>query len=157
MILLGTSRELRDALGTLRDGVLGQFTRQDETDSGLDLAGRDRRLLGVLSQTRGLLSDALKDIINERVEDGHGLVRNTGIRVDLLQHLVDVRGVGLLAGLLALLLVGVSGSFGGSLLASGRGLFGSCLFSGLGWGLSSGGGWLLSFGCGCHLEFECVG
>ena len=34
-------------LGTLGDGVLGKFTREDETDSGLDLARRDRRLLGV--------------------------------------------------------------------------------------------------------------
>jgi hypothetical protein len=54
-------QSMKAYLGTLRDGMLGQFTREDETDSGLDLAGRDRRLLGVLSQTRGLLSDALKD------------------------------------------------------------------------------------------------
>jgi len=29
---------LGDGLGALRDGVLGKFTREDETDGGLDLA-----------------------------------------------------------------------------------------------------------------------
>ncbi len=33
-------------LGTFRDSVLGQFTREDEADSGLDLASGDGGLLG---------------------------------------------------------------------------------------------------------------
>ena len=35
----------RHGLRSLRDGVLGEFTRQDEADRGLDLARRDGRLL----------------------------------------------------------------------------------------------------------------
>jgi hypothetical protein len=46
-----------------------------------------------------------KYIIDEGVEDEHGLVRDTGIGVNLLQDLVDVRGVGFLADPLLLLLV----------------------------------------------------
>ena len=30
--------------------------------------------------------NALKDIVDERVEDGHGLVGDTGVRVHLLEH-----------------------------------------------------------------------
>ena len=36
-------------------------------------------------RTGCLCGDALEDIIDERVEDGHRLVRNSGIRVDLLE------------------------------------------------------------------------
>ena len=32
---------LGDSLGTLADGVLGEFTGQKETDSGLDLSAGD--------------------------------------------------------------------------------------------------------------------
>ena len=35
--------------------------------------------------TRRLGRDTLKDIVHKRVEDGHCLVRNTRIRVDLLE------------------------------------------------------------------------
>ena len=102
--------------------------------------------------------------VDERIQDGHGTVGDTGVRVDLLEDwrvvskmsprsrrvkskrvgrgsvltLVDVRGVGLLAGLGALLLV----TAGGGLLAgilllrclggSGGGLGGGLLVSGLG-------------------------
>ena len=35
-----SGRELGDSLGSLRDGMLGEFTRKHETDSGLDLSAR---------------------------------------------------------------------------------------------------------------------
>ena len=60
----------------------------------------------------------------DTLENHHCLVGDTGIRVDLLQDLVDVGGVGLLTLLLPLLLITVTGnrrlfsSFGG--LATGR-------------------------------------
>jgi len=47
----------------------------------------------------------VQDIVDEGVEDEHSLVRDTGIGVNLLQDLVDVRGVGFLADALLLLLV----------------------------------------------------
>jgi hypothetical protein len=45
---------LGDGLGTFGDGVLGQFTWQDQTDGGLDFARRDGRLLVVVSQAGSL-------------------------------------------------------------------------------------------------------
>jgi len=80
-------------------------------------------------RTGSLGCDALEDIVDERVQDGHGLVGDTSVRVHLLEYcasqgesascakktqgrqkltLVDVRRVSLLARLLALLLLAVS-------------------------------------------------
>lgn len=53
--------------------------------------------------------------VDKRIQDRHSTVRDTSVGVDLLQHLVDVRGVGLLSGLGALLLF-TAGS--GGLLSS---------------------------------------
>ena len=39
--LLGGGRVLGNSLGTFRDGVLGELSGKDESDSGLDLSGRD--------------------------------------------------------------------------------------------------------------------
>jgi len=119
--------------------VLGKFTGKDKSDGGLDLAGGNGGLLVVGSKLRSLSGNALKDIIDKRVQDGHGTVGDTGIRVNLLKDLVDVRGVGLLPGLASLLLV-TWGS--GGLLASFLWLVRSGSLSG--WGLSAGGGLLLS-------------
>ena len=49
----------------------------------LDFAGRDRGALVVVSETRGLGSDAFEDVVHERVHDGHGLRRDTRVGVDL--------------------------------------------------------------------------
>jgi hypothetical protein len=53
---------LGDGLGALGDGVLGQFTGQDETDGGLDLARGNGGLLVVGSELGGLGSDTLENI-----------------------------------------------------------------------------------------------
>ena len=117
--------ELGDSLGALRDGVLGELTREDESDSGLDLAGRQGGLLGAASQLGGLLGDSLEDIVDEGVQDGHTSLGDADVGVDLLQHLVDVGRVRL-------------GALRGSLL-------GGRLLGGL--------GGLLAYGCGlCHLS-----
>jgi hypothetical protein len=88
-------RELGDGLGALRDGVLGELTGEHEPDRGLDLPGRKSRLLVVLGELSGLSGDALEDVVDEGVHDGHALLGDAGVGVDLLQHLVDVRRVGL--------------------------------------------------------------
>ena len=83
--------------------MLGEFTRQDQSDRGLDFAGRDRRLLVVSRELGGFRGDLLEDVVDERVHDGHRLGGDTGVRVHLLQDLVDVDLVGfdlLLGGLL---------------------------------------------------------
>ncbi len=102
--------------------MLGELTRKDESDSSLDLAGRQGGLLVVAGKSGGLQSNAFEDIIDEGVQDGHASLGDTGVWVNLLQHLVDVGRVGLgsLGGLLS-----TSSLLGGglnSLLASSRGL-----------------------------------
>ena len=86
--------------------MLGEFTREDETNSSLNLARRDRRLLGirrklcnrgkvrtaeyhphiVMGRTGGFGRDTLEDIVDEGVEDGHRLVGDTSVGVHLLEH-----------------------------------------------------------------------
>ena len=104
---------LGDSLGALRDGVLGELTGEEEPDSGLDLAGGDGGPLVVVSQTAGLSSDSLKEIVDEGVHDAHGLGGDTSVGVDLLEDLVDVDGVGLLPLVLLLLLVALGDGLGG--------------------------------------------
>ena len=109
--------ELGDGLGTLRHGVLGKLTGKEETDGGLDLAGREGALLVVAGQAAGLKGEALEDVVDEGVHDGHSALGDAGLGVDLLEHLVDVRGVGLnsLLGGLARLLGSLDALLTGSL------------------------------------------
>ena len=97
--------ELGHGLGALGHGVLGELTGEDKADGGLDLAGRQGRLVVVGAEFAGLTRDLGKDVVDERVHDGHALLGHTGVRVDLLEHLVDVDSEGLGA-LLAALLAG---------------------------------------------------
>ena len=60
---------LGHSLGALRHGVLGQFTGQEETDSGLDLSAGDGGPPVVVSKTGSLSSDTLEDVIHEGVHD----------------------------------------------------------------------------------------
>ena len=54
--------------------MLGELSGEDESDSGLDLSGRDGRSVVVDGELGGLGGDSLEDVRDERVEDGHGLV-----------------------------------------------------------------------------------
>ena len=110
--------ELGDGLGALGDGVLGELSGEHEADGGLDLPGGEGGLLVVLGELAGLSGDALEDVVDEGVHDGHALLGDASVGVDLLEHLVDVRGVGLDALLVLLgssLLGGLGGFLGGSL------------------------------------------
>ena len=80
-------------LGALADSVLGELTGEKETHSSLDLSGGDGGTLVVVGQTGGLGSDALEDVIHERVHDRHGLGGDTSVGVHLLQHLIYVDGI----------------------------------------------------------------
>ena len=109
--------------------MLGQFSGKEKADSCLDLSGGDGGPLVVVGQTASLGSDPLKDVVDKGVHDGHGLAGDTSVGVHLLQHLVDVDGVGLLASQLLLLLValgdgllglaGLLGSLSGNLRGHG--------------------------------------
>ena len=107
--------ELGHSLGAFGHGVLGELTREDEADRGLDLTAGEGGLLVVAAQAAGFVGDALEDVVDERVHDGHTAAGDAGVGVNLLEHLVDVGGVGLSAASLALALGG------SSLLASGLG------------------------------------
>ena len=102
--------ELGDGLGSLGDGVLGKLSRKEESDSGLHLSGGEGGLLVVASELGCLESDAVEDVVHEGVEDGDTSLGDSGLRVHLLEHLVDVRGVRLdsLLGFASSLLGGLS-------------------------------------------------
>ena len=99
--------------------MLGKLAWEQKPDGSLDLPGGDGSPLVVVGKTAGFPGDTLKDVIHERVHDGHGLGRDTGVGVDLLQDLVDVNGVRFLS--LLLLFLVASGTGGLSL----AGLLGS--------------------------------
>lgn len=115
--------------------MLAQLSGKDQPHARLDLPARDRRLLVVARQLGRLAGDPLKDIVDERVQDGHGLVGDPRVGVDLLEDLVDVGRVGLGSLLVALLLVALGlGSLGGRrLLGGGFGSGGLWRREGRGW------------------------
>jgi hypothetical protein len=84
--------------------VLGQLSGEEETDSSLDFPRGDGGPLVVVRQTGGLRSNTLEDVVDEGVHDGHGLGGDSGVRVDLLQDLVDVNRVRFLPLVLPLLI-----------------------------------------------------
>ena len=57
--------------------MLGQFTWEEQPDGGLDFPGGDGGTLVVVSKTGGLGSDALKDVVDKGVHDGHSLGADT--------------------------------------------------------------------------------
>jgi len=87
--------ELGHGLGALGHGVLGELSGEEESHGGLDLSGREGGLLAVAGQARRLQSQALEDVVDEGVQDGHASLGDASVGVHLLQHLVDVRSIGL--------------------------------------------------------------
>lgn len=77
--------------------MLGQLSGKHEADGRLDFSAAQSCLLVVGGELACFGGDALEDVVDERVHDGHALFGNTSVRVDLLEHLVDVRGVRLRA------------------------------------------------------------
>ena len=86
---------LGDGLGSLSDGVSGELSGEEESDSGLDLSGGEGGLLVVSNELGGLVGDSVEDIVDERVHDEHGLLGDSSLGVNLLEDLVDVDGEGL--------------------------------------------------------------
>lgn len=95
---------LGHSLSSFRNSVLGQLSREKETDSSLDFARGDSVLVSVASELTSFHGDAVKDIIDERVHNLHRLGGDTSLRVDLLQHLVNEGGIGVVAALCTALL-----------------------------------------------------
>ena len=97
---------LGDGLGALTDSVLSKLTGQKQTNSSLNLATGDGRTLVVVSQTRSFGSNALENVVDKAVHDGHSLGADASVRVHLLEHLVDVDGIAFLSLPLTLLVAG---------------------------------------------------
>ena len=91
--LRGRGGELGHGLGALGHGVLGKLTGEEQADGRLDLAGREGALLVVAGQAGGLKGEALEDVVDERVQDGHAALGDARVGVHLLEHLVDVGAV----------------------------------------------------------------
>ena len=87
--------ELGDSLGSLRDGMLGELTWKEESDSGLNLSGGESVLLVISNELGGLMGDLLIDVVDEGVHDGHGSLGDTSVWVNLLEDSVDIDGEGL--------------------------------------------------------------
>ena len=85
--------EFGNGLGTFRNGVLGEFTGKHQTDGGLDFPRGKGRLLVVGGELSCFGGDPFEDIVDEGVHDGHALLGDTRIGVDLFQHFVNVRRV----------------------------------------------------------------
>ena len=93
--------------------MLGKLTGKRQTNSSLDFSGCQGLLLVVSRKTDGLSGKTIERVSNERVHDGHGSARDTGIGVNLLQHLVDVGSVGLNTSLSSLLISSLLGGLCG--------------------------------------------
>lgn len=63
--------------------MLGQLPGQDEAHRRLDLARGHGGLLVVASQLGGLGGNLLEDVVDEGVQDGHGLGADTCVGVYL--------------------------------------------------------------------------
>ena len=75
--------------------MLGKFSGEYETNGGLHLAGGHGVPVVVLAQTAGFGGDPLEGVVDEGVQDGHGALGDSSVRVDLLENAVDVDVVAL--------------------------------------------------------------
>ena len=87
--------EFGDGLGALGHGVLGKLAREHKSHTRLHLAGGERGFAVVAGQAASLNAQALENVLDERVHDGHSALGDTSVGVHLLQHLVDVGRVAL--------------------------------------------------------------
>ena len=70
-----------------------KLTGKHKTNSSLDLSRGQRSLLAVSCELSGLAGDTLENIVDEGVHNRHALLRYTGVRMDLLENSIDVRGI----------------------------------------------------------------
>ena len=99
--------------------MLCEFSRKKQSNCSLDFAGGESLRVVVRGELRGFRSDTLEQVGNERIHNAHGLGRDTSVRMNLLQHLVDVDRVGLGALLLSNgLFRGIGDALFGDLLLS---------------------------------------
>jgi len=99
--------------------MLGKLPWKSKSYSGLNLPGRNGRLLVVPSELRRLARQFLKNIIYKGIHDSHGLAGYTDIWMNLLENLEDIDLVGLNILFMPFLSLLVSAFFGELLLGLG--------------------------------------
>ena len=70
--------------------MLGQLARKQQSHSRLDFSRRKSLLLVVPRKPTSLSSNPFKDVVDERVHDGHPPRADASVGVHLLENLVDV-------------------------------------------------------------------
>ena len=93
--LCGWGSKFGHGLCSFRDGVLRKLSRKEEADSCLDFSWWEGRFLVVSWQLGSFSSESVEDVVDEGVQDGHASLWDACAWVNLLQHSVDVSGVGL--------------------------------------------------------------
>ena len=87
--------ELGDGLGSLDNGVLGEFSWEEESDGSLDFSGGESMSSAVSDESAGFGLDSLGEIVDEWVHDAHRSSWDTGLLVNLSEDSEDVDGEGL--------------------------------------------------------------
>lgn len=109
---------LRDCLCPFRNSMLCQFTWQQKPNSCLDFPTCYGWSLVVMSQSRCLRCNPLKNVVDETIHDTHCFTWYTSIGMNLLQYFININGVTFLSPTLLLLvtlwniLLGLSSLFG---------------------------------------------
>ena len=103
---------LGDGLGSLRDGVSGELSGEDEFDGRLDFPRGKSSSLVEADELGALSGNAVEGVVDEGVHDVHGLLGDTDVGVYLLENLVDVDGEGLDSSSSGLAVSGRLGGFG---------------------------------------------
>jgi hypothetical protein len=103
---------LGDGLGSLRDGMSGELSGEDELDGRLHFPGGEGSPLVEADELGSLSGDAVEGVVDEGVHDVHGLLGDTDVGVHLLEDLVDVDGEGLNSSSSGLAVSGRLGGFG---------------------------------------------
>ena len=70
--------------------MAGEFSREDELDGGLNLAGGEGPPLVEADELGAFGGDSVEGVMDEGVHDVHGFLGDADVGVHLLQHLVDV-------------------------------------------------------------------
>jgi len=86
--------ELGHSLGSLAYSMLSEFSRQQETNSGLDLSASDSVLLHTTQKHANNSAHLSSEPVDEGVHDAHSILANSSVGMNLLQNLVDVGLVG---------------------------------------------------------------
>jgi hypothetical protein len=84
-----------DGFGSLRDGVSGELSGEDELDGRLDFTGGKSSPLVESDELRSFSGNSVEGVVDEGVHDVHGFLGDADVGVHLLKDLVDVDGEGL--------------------------------------------------------------